>query len=128
MNDELLPAATPAPRTAEARKWVTLVYALYAASLLVAVTLPIGVVFAYIKRDDVAGSWLQSHVRWQIRTFWISLAIGVAVFVLSFVLIGFLLAPVAFVWFVYRVAKGWIRLSEQRPMYDDARPLPLLDA
>jgi uncharacterized membrane protein len=34
-------------------------------------------VVAYLKRDDAAGTWLESHYRWQIRTFWWLLLWGV---------------------------------------------------
>ncbi|MEW8206622.1 MAG: hypothetical protein AB2746_10910, partial [Candidatus Thiodiazotropha taylori] len=46
------------------------VYALQAASFLFVITLLIGVIVNYVKRDDVRGTWLESHFRWQIRTFW----------------------------------------------------------
>ena len=55
-------------------KTVTVViYALYAASLLIGITAVAAIIMNYIKRDDVAGSWLESHFQWQIRTFWFSL-------------------------------------------------------
>ena len=30
----------------------------------------IAVIISYVKRGDVQGTWLESHFRWQIRTFW----------------------------------------------------------
>ena len=33
----------------------------------------IAVILNYVKRSDVAGTWLESHFRWQIRTFWFAL-------------------------------------------------------
>ena len=52
------------------RKLTHVIYALYAASILVGVTCLVAVIVNYVKRDDVAGTWLESHFRWQIRTFW----------------------------------------------------------
>ena len=33
----------------------------------------IAVILNYVKRGDVRGTWLESHFRWQIRTFWYGL-------------------------------------------------------
>ena len=112
--------ASPAPAPAEAHKelrdMVTLVYALQAASIVVGVTLIGGVVIDYLKRDEAAGTWLESHIRWQIRTFWWTIVWSVLGFVLAIVLVGFLIWIAAAVWFVYRVAKGWVELRAGRPV------------
>ncbi len=51
----------------------TVVYALQAASFFLGITALVGLIINYIKLGDVRGSWLESHFRWQIRTFWFSL-------------------------------------------------------
>jgi len=95
---------------------VTVVYALQAFGLLLPVVLPwiVGVVIDYVKREDATGTWLESHFRWQIRTFWWSLLWAVIGGVLLLVLIGWLVLAVAGVWVLYRIVKGWLRLAEQR--------------
>ena len=95
---------------------VTVVYALQALGLLLPVVLPwiVGVVIDYVKREDATGTWLESHFRWQIRTFWWSLLWAVIGDVLLLVLIGWLVLAVAGVWVLYRIVKGWLRLAEQR--------------
>jgi uncharacterized membrane protein len=95
---------------------VTVVYALQAVGLLLPVVLPwiVGVVIDYVKRDDAIGTWLESHFRWQIRTFWWSLLWAVIGGVLLLVLVGWLVLAVAGVWVLYRIVKGWLRLAEQR--------------
>jgi uncharacterized membrane protein len=95
---------------------VTVVYALQAVGLLLPVVLPwiVGVVIDYVKRDDAVGTWLESHFRWQIRTFWWSLLWAVIGGVLLLVLIGWLVLAVAGIWVLYRIVKGWLRLAEQR--------------
>jgi uncharacterized membrane protein len=95
---------------------VTGVYALQAVGLLVPIFLPwvVGVVIDYVKRDDARGTWLESHFRWQIRTFWWSLLWAVIGGVLLIVLIGWLVLAVAGIWMLYRIVKGWLRLAEQR--------------
>lgn len=70
-----------------------------------------------MKRDAVAGTWLESHFRWQIRTFWITLAWSIVGIVTLFVFIGLFVLGVAAMWFLYRAIKGWIELSEGKPMY-----------
>ena len=113
---------TPAPQSLESGKSLTMViYALYAASFVVGVTAIIAIIMNYVKKDDVAGSWLESHFRWQIRTFWFALlwcVIGVA---LCLTVIGIVVgAPILFasgIWVIYRIVKGWLRLSENKPMY-----------
>ena len=82
----------------------------------------ISVIINYVKRDEARGTYLESHFRWQIRTFWFGLlwvALCIA-FIIGTLGIGIIVAwiPLAFVtvWFIYRVARGWMALSERRPM------------
>ncbi len=99
------------------RKLAGLVYGLQAASMLVGVTLFAAVILNYLRRSQAAGTWLESHFTWQIRTFWWSLAwcvLGIATAVL---LVGLLILAASAVWFVYRIVRGWTELNEGRPMY-----------
>jgi uncharacterized membrane protein len=102
-------------------KTITLVvYALQAASFLVGVTWIAAVIINYIKKEDVAGTWLESHFRWQIRTFWYGLlysVIGVITIVFG---IGWAILMADLVWVIYRIVKGWLRLSEGKRMYVSA--------
>ena len=84
----------------------------------------IAVILNYVKRSEARGTWLESHFRWQIRTFWFGL-LWVAfcvLFVVATLGIGLLIAwlPLGVVglWFIYRVASGWLRLIDRRPMYE----------
>ena len=117
--------------------WTQFIYALHALSLLTgilgAATLIgafltgwpslIAVILNYVKRGDARGTWLESHFRWQIRTFWFGL-LWVALCV-SFIIvtlgIGVLVMwlPLAGVglWFIYRIVRGWLALEGRRPMY-----------
>ena len=117
--------------------WTHVIYALHAFSLLTgilgAATVVgafltgwpsiIAVILNYIKRSEVRGTWLESHFRWQIRTFWfgllwiflcfcfivLTLGIGIIIAWLPMAIVG--------IWFVYRIARGWLALNDQRPMY-----------
>ena len=97
----------------------TVVYALQAASFFIGLSFIAAVIINYIKQPQVEGTWLESHFRWQIRTFWFSLLWSIIGFVLVFVLIGYLVLPAVALWVIYRIARGWINLSEGKGMYQD---------
>ncbi len=101
------------------RQLAALVYALQASALVVGVTLFAGVIVNYVKREEAAGTWLESHFRWQIRTFWWSMLWTVLGLATAIVAIGLVIMLVSAVWFVYRIAKGWSGLNDGRPMYAD---------
>jgi len=83
----------------------------------------IAVILNYVKRGEARGTWLESHFRWQIRTFWFGLLwVGLCVlFVVTTFGVGLIIAwlPLGVVglWFIYRIASGWLRLNDRRPMY-----------
>ena len=108
------------PETDHTLKQLTqVVYALQAASFLVGFSLIAGVIVNYVKREDVAGTLFESHFNWQIRTFWWSLLWVVIGVPLCLVMVGFAILAADAIWFLYRVVKGWIRLSEGKPMYTE---------
>jgi uncharacterized membrane protein len=80
----------------------------------------IAVILNYVKRSDVRGTWLDSHFSWQIRTFWFALlwvVIGAVLFVtLIGIPVAYLLWLVTGLWILYRIIRGWLALSSQRPM------------
>jgi uncharacterized membrane protein len=84
----------------------------------------IAVVINYVKRSDVAGTWLESHFRWQIRTFWYALLWSMLVVVISLplmlVLIGFATWAIGLfalgIWATYRVVRGWLALNDRRAL------------
>ena len=116
--------------------WTKVVYALHAFSLLTGIIGTatvvgafltgwpsiIAVVLNYIKRSEARGTWLESHFRWQIRTFWFGLLwISLCgAFIIATLGIGLLFVwlPIGLVglWFVYRIIRGWVTLSDRRPM------------
>lgn len=98
------------------KRVATLIYALYAASIIFGLTIFIAIVLNYIKRPDVRGTFLESHFTWQIRTFWYTLLWSIIGLVTSVIGIGFIVLIVLFFWFIYRTAKGWLRLNENLPV------------
>ena len=109
--------ALTAERDKALRQLVALVYGLQAAALLVGVTLFAAVILDYLRRGEAAGTWLESHFTWQIRTFWWSLAWTVLGLATLVVLVGFAILLASAVWYVYRIARGWSELNEGRALY-----------
>jgi uncharacterized membrane protein len=79
----------------------------------------------YVKRDDARGTWLESHVSWQIRTFWWVLAWAVLIVLVSAPLVlllglglvtGWVGLAALGLWAIYRIARGWMRLNAHQPM------------
>jgi uncharacterized membrane protein len=117
--------------------WTQAIYALHAFSLLTGILGTatvvgafltgwpsiIAVILNYLKRSEVRGTWLESHFRWQIRTFWhgllwVSLCILFVVLTLGIgILIAWLPLAIVGIWFMYRVTRGWLALRDGRPMY-----------
>jgi uncharacterized membrane protein len=84
----------------------------------------IAVIINYVKRADARGTWLEAHFTWQIRTFWFSVLWATLIFLvglpLTLIVIGFGIWAVGFFvlgcWAVYRIAVGWLRLNDRRPV------------
>ncbi|MDP2787143.1 MAG: hypothetical protein Q8O79_03590 [Pseudomonadota bacterium] len=80
----------------------------------------IAVVLNYMKRGEARGTFLESHFRWQIRTFWFALMWVLIALLLVFSLIGipiaFVLVAIAGIWVLYRVVRGWLNLNERRSL------------
>jgi len=104
-------------KESSAKSMATLVYALQAASFLLLITYIVAIVLNYLKKDDVNGTVAESHFRWQMRTFWFSVLWGVLGFFLFFIVIGYFILLANTVWIIYRIAKGWLNLNDNKPMY-----------
>jgi uncharacterized membrane protein len=81
----------------------------------------VAVILNYVKRGDARGTWMESHYRWQIRTFWFALLWFLIGWLLILTVVGAVIGvPVLIaltIWLVYRIARGWLRLNDRRPMY-----------
>ncbi len=127
------------------KKLTAIIYALQAASFLVGITFIVAVIINYMKRPEVKGTWLESHFRWQIRTFWVGtictigglliaflIFTGICFYIRQEVMLGFSISfsvPVisalpgvliyigAGIWIIYRIAKGWLYLNSNKSMY-----------
>ena len=92
------------------------VYILYALSYFTGITAIVGIIINYVKKDEVVGTWLESHFRWQIRTFWFGLLWALIGAVTAFILVGFAVLFANFCWIIYRIVKGWLNLNDNKAM------------
>ncbi|HMY40440.1 MAG TPA: hypothetical protein PK011_14035 [Marinagarivorans sp.] len=107
----------PSEREQEAKPLTAVIYALYAASFLVGISALVAIVINYVKQNEVNGTFLESHFRWQIRTFWFGLLWGIIGGITSLILIGWLVLLANAVWIIYRLVIGWTNLNNNKPMY-----------
>ncbi len=104
---------------AELKKYAYSVYILQALGFVTLLTPIIGIIVNYIKDDDVRGSWLESHFRWQKATFWYGLLWILLGVLTQWILIGIVVLAVVLIWFIYRIAKGWVYLVDGKEMYQE---------
>lgn len=136
MNSPVPPMTAEGPHVDESLVTYThVIYALHALAVLIGLTtahtiifsfvggLPsiVAVIMNYARRSATVGTYLESHFRWQIRTFWYALLWVAVIVVLFFTILGIPLALIGALglalWIVYRVARGWLALKDKRPMY-----------
>ena len=130
------PAPIGAGQPSENMVTVThLVYALHAFAVFSAVVGSATIIFSFVaslpsiaavilnywNQNAVRGTWLESHFRWQIRTFWFTLLWLVLSFLVMLTIIGIPIAawvmiPLLGLWVGYRVLRGWLALSGGRPV------------
>ena len=92
---------------------VGIIYLLQAlAFFLGGITFIIAVILNYLNMHHVKGTWLESHFKWQINTFWVALALVlIGSSTLPF-LIGFVVLFGATIWVIHRIVYGWITLNK----------------
>lgn len=128
-----LPPAAASPPVSAA----LVVYALYALAAAVSIIPPgvhtaplwsvvgaIGLVIAYVKLGDAKDTWVDSHLRYLIRTFWWGLLIAVVCWTLGWVFavtiiglpIAILLWIAAPAWIIYRIIRGYLWFKDSKPV------------
>jgi uncharacterized membrane protein len=70
------------------------------------------------KRDDARGTWQESHFSWRIRSvLWAGgLYLVTSPLWLLFLIPGWIAWGIISIWFLYRIARGWLNLSSNTPM------------
>lgn len=107
----------PDERLRSLARLAAIVYGLQALSLVTTgLALFAGIIINYVRREDVRGTWLESHFRWQIRSFWFTLLwVALGLVTIPFI-IGWLILTAASIWLIYRIVKGGVYLYEKRAM------------
>ena len=136
MSTPMPPVSAEAPHVDESLVTYThVIYALHALAVLIGITtfhtivgsfiggLPsiVAVIMNYARRSATHGTYLESHFRWQIRTFWYAVLWA---FICGLMMLTFIGIPLAIlglaalgIWIAYRVIRGWLALRDRRPMY-----------
>ncbi|WP_108811675.1 DUF4870 domain-containing protein [Sphingorhabdus sp. Alg231-15] len=96
----------------------TIISLLYIASFFVGVTGIVGVILAFVWKDEVAGTWEESHLQFHIMTFVIGLIGSVIGVILSIVLIGIPLLIALAVWVLVRSIMALLKAQRQEPIAD----------
>lgn len=80
----------------------------------------IAVIMNYVKRGEASGTFLDSHFRWQLRTFWFALLWvvigGLLMVTIIFAVIGVPILLGVGIWVLYRIVRGWLNLASRKPM------------
>jgi uncharacterized membrane protein len=142
------PAGAPTPTESHLRglvEYTHWIYALHSLSVISALLtthavalrfafgLPsiVAVIMNYARRSETRGTWLESHFRWQIRTFWyawlwIFLSLIIAMPLVLLAGLGFVVGLVGMgvvgLWVIYRIVRGWLSLRDGRAMPVVATP------
>lgn len=95
---------------------ITLVtYALYAIGIFVGITAIVGLIVAYVKRGEAAGTMFESHLTWLIRTFWLGLIAGIiGAVTIPLLGLGMIILIAAGIWSIWRIVKGFLAFSDNR--------------
>ncbi|SHK32679.1 Uncharacterized membrane protein [Marinobacter antarcticus] len=102
-------------RSDPARNLAVVVYILQGLSFFLGgITGLVGVIINYVKLDDVRDTWVESHFRWQIRTFWVGLLWTVIGAVTTFLIVGWFILLGISIWLIYRIVKGALALNDGR--------------
>ena len=135
MSDAQPPAPAPSPSLITA---TAVVYGLFGLAAVIALAshgfppvAPLGgiagivaIIVAYVKRGEAAGTWLASHYRWLIRTFWFAALWGVIGAIVFWVLLlivigiflGFAIWLATAIWVIYRLIRGYLVFKDSKPV------------
>ncbi|HLV28784.1 MAG TPA: hypothetical protein VKY60_06650 [Burkholderiaceae bacterium] len=100
------------------RTYSMIVYGLYTLGLFLG-GLPtlVGLIMAYVKRNDFTGTIYREHMGLLIRTFWYSLLFSFIGAILTWLYIGFVILFAVGVWYVYRLVRGFVRMHDGKGVW-----------
>jgi uncharacterized membrane protein len=97
------------------RTWVLVSYVLHLVGAVAGVTSIVGLVINYVKRDHY-DDLFDSHHAWMIRSCWWAILWGIIGCITIFILIGWVILVLVWVWYIYRHVRGLINFLNGEPM------------
>jgi uncharacterized membrane protein len=134
-NPDPQPSAAVATVDQSLLSYTHVMYALHSLAVLIGVTtfhtivgsfiggIPsiVAVVMNYARRSATRGTYLESHFRWQLRTFWFAVLWACVSVLVMLTIIGIVAGLAGLgaltIWIIYRLVRGWLALRDKRPMY-----------
>lgn len=117
IDAEILPAVND-EALKSMKTYSMIVYGLYTLGLfLTGLPTLIGLIMAYVKREDFAGTIYREHMDLLIRTFWYSLLFSILGAITTWLYIGFVILFAAGVWYVYRLVRGFVRMYDGKGVW-----------
>jgi uncharacterized membrane protein len=114
--DRLVPPGAPGQTRTSLRSLTIVCYALYLLGIPTSgFTTLIGVIVAYVKRTEAAGTPWANHLDNLISVFWVSLLVSIVGILTIWFLIGFVILGVLMIWYLYRTIRGLIRALDGLP-------------
>ena len=78
----------------------------------------VGVVIAYVKRDEVTEVWGNSILTYLITTFWVGLVVSIVGWILVPVGIGYIILGLLTVWYLLRCVRAVLAVFDRRTISD----------
>lgn len=100
------------------KTFTTIVYGLYALGLFLGgVPTIIGLIMAYVRRSDYAGTIYGQHLGFLIRTFWYGVLWVLIGGLLALFYIGFIVMAVVGIWYIYRIVRGFLYMNDGKALW-----------
>ncbi|RRJ82864.1 DUF4870 family protein [Aestuariirhabdus litorea] len=103
------------PLSADESRRLTIIYALYAASFFVGITFFAGLLFNVLWKAEFHSDLARIHARWQLRSALFALLWFIIGGMAILLVVGWILMGIVGIWFIYRLVRGWLALSDQQP-------------
>jgi len=100
-----------------AKTGVLIGYGLMVLGLFTGMFWIIGAIWAMVKRSNSLGSPLEDHYTNIINTFWWGFILTVIGFIASFIVVGYFLMFAVWIWSIYRIVNGIVKITANKPYY-----------
>ncbi|MGP9791954.1 DUF4870 family protein [Roseinatronobacter sp. NSM] len=95
-----------------------IIYILFGLGFFLPLLTAAGVIYGYMSRGK--SSALDSHIRFQLRTFWIGFAMVITGGILAVFMVGYLILLFWFLWTVIRIISGFLTAGKGHPVQNPA--------